>query len=65
MEEPAQSCGRKTSLAQVSPRLQALQNPEIEAHLEKLRRRYHKHLVPIEDVRTYRTCLTRFSAKSQ
>lgn len=50
MEKHHRSSGRKTSVAQVSPRFQDLRNPEIDAYLERLRRLYHKHLVPIEDI---------------
>ncbi len=51
MGEPEEQPKRKTSVAEVLLRLQAVQNPEIEGYLRRIRRRYGKYATPAGEVR--------------
>lgn len=51
MEKRKQAPERRHGTAELALRLQGMQGPEIQESLDKLRQRYAKHAVPVEQVR--------------
>lgn len=51
MEKRRKQPEPKTSITEVTLRLYALQNPEVEEYLRRIRRRYGKYATPAQEVR--------------